>query len=207
MSLLGTPADRAARWRARLVVAFLLVVALGVGVGGTIVSAQEEDGSRTQPTLLPTTTEAGPSTTEAEAPTTTEAEAPTTTEAEPTTTTVRRTTTTVDDLEDLDDELDEVDDESTTTTEETTTTIRDLLVPGDGSAGAESTTTSTTAPPEQASSTTSGISEETMIWLIVAGLVAIALLIGLWTVRYWRQTRPTPVLPGPDDPTTVFPGK
>ena len=46
-----------------------------------------------------------------------------------------------------------------------------------------------------------------MLWLIVAGLVVIALLIALWTVRFWRTTRPEPpvVEEPPADPTTVFP--
>ena len=54
-----------------------------------------------------------------------------------------------------------------------------------------------------------------MLWLIVAGLVAIAALIGMWTFRYWKATKPeTDDAPsvevagalrrGGDDPTTVF---
>lgn len=106
---------------------------------------------------------------------------------------------------------------STSTTPESTTTSapgRDLLVAGDGTDGAESTTTTSTIPASEAGD--GGVSESTTLWLIVAGLVAIALLIGLWTYRYWVTTRPAPAeadpadsgssrrRPGGDDPSTVF---
>ena len=35
-----------------------------------------------------------------------------------------------------------------------------------------------------------GIDESTVLWLIVAGLVLVAVLIAAWTVRYWIATRP-----------------
>ncbi len=103
---------------------------------------------------------------------------------------------------------------STIVSETSTTTGRNLLVAGDGTDGAESTTTTSTTP--TSASDDGGVSESTTLWLIVAGLVAIAVLIGLWTRRYWVSTRPEPDdgpsieagegtdRPGGDDPTTVF---
>lgn len=164
-----------------------------------------------QPPLLTTTTEAAEETT-----TTTTTEAPpttTTTEAAaddegpattlPTTTTLARSATTAapaGEVEEDQGRSDEVDD---TVPAETSTTLRDLLVPGDGTDGAQLTTTSTTAAPEVAAD--GALDEETQVWLIVAGLVAVALLIGAWTVRFWLRTRPTGA---PEDgdpgPTTVY---
>jgi hypothetical protein len=69
------------------------------------------------------------------------------------------------------------------------TTVNDLLVPGDGSEGAESTTTTALV----AATGDDGISDDTLILLIVSGLAAIALLVGILTWRYWAATRPTPV--------------
>lgn len=86
---------------------------------------------------------------------------------------------------------------------ETTTTERDLLVSGDGTEGAESTTTTSTTIVEVAADDGS-LDEETQIWLIVAGLVVVAALIGVWTWRYWVRTKPVAVDDGPDG-TTVFP--
>ena len=66
-----------------------------------------------------------------------------------------------------------------------------------------STTTSTTLVEVAADEGT--LDEQTQIWLIVAGLVVVAGLIGVWTWRYWVRTRPAPVEQEPD-PTTVFHG-
>lgn len=154
----------------------------------------------------------GPTTTTTEVPvetTTTEApEEPTTTDAPRQTTTTRstpttqRATTTTEAFEEDAVGEEEVETETEVTEpEETTTTGRDLLVPGDGSDGAQSTTTTSTTIAEVAAD--GGIDEETQIWLVVAGLVVVALLIGAWTVRYWRRTRPD-VPPQEPDQTTVF---
>ncbi len=95
----------------------------------------------------------------------------------------------------------------------TTTSMPALLVPGDGRRGG--IVDDDRDHGGRSSSNDSVVSERMQLWLIVAGLVAIALLIGVWTVRYWRATRPVPDdtgEPGPDpageaaaDPTTVFP--
>lgn len=69
----------------------------------------------------------------------------------------------------------------------TVTTLHDVLVPGDGTEGAESTTTTV---PELASSD-SGLSDESLILIIVAGLAMVALVVGILTWRYWTATRPT----------------
>ncbi len=176
--------------------------------------------------ILPTTTTAPVTTTTEAEPddttTTTEAdEAPTTTERS--TATTRATATTQgssgDDADDEgtveEDVFDEdvrdegiLDDEGDAPLEddvpaETTSTARDLLVSGDGSDGAESTTTTSTTVVEVAADGGS-LDEETQIWLIVAGLVVVALLIGLWTWRYWVRTKPAPAGAADADPTTVF---
>ncbi len=74
--------------------------------------------------------------------------------------------------------------ETTTTLE--VTTSQDLLVPGDGTEGAESTTT--TATPTRISN--EGTSDGTLLALIVGGLVLLALVVSVLTWRYWVATRP-----------------
>ena len=69
----------------------------------------------------------------------------------------------------------------------TAATLHDVLVPGDGTEGAESTTTT---QPELASAD-SGLSDEQLIFVIVAGLAMVALVVGVLTWRYWSATRPT----------------
>jgi len=183
-------------------------VAVAVAATGLLLGTSSPASAQ----IVPTTTTEPP----VEEPTTTTTEAPvtTTTEAPATSTTVRSTattarpatTTTVGPRDDevADEEVVEEPADEEDVTEQTPVTARDLLVPGDGSEGARSTTTTTTAPPEVAAP--DGLSEETKIWLVVAGLVAVALLIGGWTVRYWRRTRPVPDA-GEPDPTTVFPSR
>jgi hypothetical protein len=95
----------------------------------------------------------------------------TTTTEEETTTTRERTTTTR---------------EEVTTSTITITTLHDVLIPGDGTAGAETTTT--TAPGSVTGS--SGISDETLIMAIVAALGAVAVIVAVLTWRYWHATRP-----------------
>lgn len=221
--------------RARLRVAALALAGAGlVTVVGGSVSAQT--GEPTGPITTLTSTTSTPTTQASTTTTENDPEPTTTTEDDPEpTTTVERTTTTrsraatttrsdnsdeFDDSGDFDDadssgsgtETDGFDDgisedieSDPTTTELTPTTERDLLVAGDGSSGAESTTTSSTTVVQVEGD--DGVSEEAMIWLIVAGLVAIALLVAFWTVRFWRATRPEGA--GGDeepakDPTTVF---
>jgi len=113
--------------------------------------------------------------------TTTTVEETTTTQARPSTTTTRPasrpTTTTMVEVE-------------ITTTTLGVTTSTNLLVPGDGTEGAESTTTSEATV--AISSTDDGPSDGTLIGIVVVGLVLIALAVGVLTWRYWLATRPLP---------------
>lgn len=116
-----------------------------------------------------------------------------TTTTEETTTTVEDTTTTEDTTDDTttttvrarDRNREEV--VETTTATVTVTTLNDVLVPGDGTEGAESTTTT---GPELASAD-GGLSDEQLILVIVGGLTMVALVVGVLTYRYWAATRPT----------------
>jgi hypothetical protein len=101
-----------------------------------------------------------------------EAEATTTTERSTATTRPTATTTAAEDEE-----------TSTSLTEETTV---DLLVPGDGTEGAESTTTTVAI----ASTGDGGPSDGTLIALVIVGLVLIAGVVTVLTWRYWVATRP-----------------
>jgi hypothetical protein len=82
----------------------------------------------------------------------------------------------------------------TTTTEEvlvtsstlTVTTLHDVLIPGDGTAGAQSTTTTTA----ELTTGKSGISDDQLILAIVLALGVIAVVVGVLTYRYWSATRP-----------------
>jgi hypothetical protein len=61
-------------------------------------------------------------------------------------------------------------------------------VPGDGTQGAESTTT-TEATATKVSD--GGPSDGTLIALVIAGLVLIAIVVAVLTWRYWVATRPS----------------
>lgn len=168
--------------------------------------------------LIPTTTTEPATTTTAPEPvettTTTEAEEAPVTTVRPTATTRATPTTARQSSDDggtgVDEDaevfegapLDEDDTVEGETPTETTSTARDLLVGGDGSDGAQSTTTTSTTVAEVAADEGT-LDEQTQIWLIVAGLVVVAALIGLWTWRYWVRTKPVPVEPDADG-TTVF---
>lgn len=202
-----------------------------IAASGALVLAVSPGPSAMAQIIPSTTTEPAPTTTEAdpvETTTTTEVEpAPTTTEGttETTRSTTQTTQGTVEDDTDSgagdagDDDGVVADDRDVLTDDEvredeggvvddvpleTTSTARDLLVSGDGTEGAEDTTTTSTTVVEVAADGGS-MDEETQIWLIVAGLVVVAALIGVWTWRYWVRTRPEPVEAEPD-PTTVFHG-
>lgn len=116
-----------------------------------------------------------PTTTETVLTTTTFEETGSTTSlADPTSTTGRQITTT-----------------SAEPTQETTTTLpagssADLLIPGDGTQGAESTTT-TIATPLRASD--AGLSDGALIALVVLGLMVVAGVAVVLTWRYWVATR------------------
>ena len=79
---------------------------------------------------------------------------------------------------------------------QTFTTNANLLVPGNGTSGAQEPTTTTTAP-AQAKAEADGTSR--MIWMIIAALAAVAVLVALLTWRYWLLTRPNLHLDDPDD--------
>lgn len=123
---------------------------------------------------------------------TTEATMTSTTERATTTTAAPRTTTTVRVLAEEDEEAEEAEEaeaEETTTSEATVTTVSNLLVPGDGTHGAESTTTTSTEL-IAATAEDDGPSDGTLIALVIAGLVVVALAVGILTWRYWAATRP-----------------
>ncbi len=122
----------------------------------------------------------------------------------PTTTSVPESTTTTDDGE------------SSSTTERRTVTTRssgsgaertttvdvneasgtNLLVRGDGTAGGGHTTTTL----RTARIGSGGPSDGTLIALVIAGLLLIALAVSVLTWRYWVATRPVP-LDGDHPPT------
>ena len=68
----------------------------------------------------------------------------------------------------------------------TVTTLHDVLIPGDGTAGAESTTTTSA----EVTTGKSGISDDQLILAIVVALAVIAVVVGILTYRYWAATRP-----------------
>jgi hypothetical protein len=75
----------------------------------------------------------------------------------------------------------------------TFTTVNNLLVPGDGTEGAQATTTTTAPQPDEGSSADD---ENRLIWMIIAGLAAVAVIVAVLTWRYWLLTRPGLVLEG-----------
>ena len=75
---------------------------------------------------------------------------------------------------------------TTTTTLDVSTSV-DVLVPGDGTEGAESTTTTTLTP---TTISNEGTSDGTLLALIVGGLVLLAVVVSILTWRYWAATRP-----------------
>jgi hypothetical protein len=161
--------------RARLA-ALVAAVALGglTLLAGTALA--QESGPTTTTTTTTTTT----------ASTTTTTVPTTTTTFQQTTTTFRQSATTVEERVVT----------TTTTTLDVSTSV-DVLVPGDGTEGAESTTTTQT--PTTISSD-SGTSDGALLALIVGGLVLLAVAVSVLTWRYWAATRPplaTPV--GSDD--------
>jgi cobalamin biosynthesis Mg chelatase CobN len=144
-----------------------LLAALTLVTGAAL--AQEPAGPGTEPTTtLPTTTTTIATTTTTVPTTTTTFRSTSTTAQQQTATTAERVETT------------------TTTTLEVTTSI-DVLVPGDGTEGAESTTTTTQTP---TTISNDGTSDATLLTLIVGGLVLLAVAVSILTWRYWAATRP-----------------
>ena len=124
-------------------------------------TVEECETTTSSVTILPTT----------EPPTTTTTFIETTTTTFQTTTTFRSTPTTFEET-------------TTSSTSTTLTSTTNLLVPGDGSEGSESTTTT------ELSNDDEGVSESTLVWLIITGLLIVAAGIGYLTYRYWRSTAP-----------------
>lgn len=150
----------------------------------------------------------------AQTPTTTcsrifQTDCPTTT-TEPSTTTIddEETTTTAQDRGDYGGD-DGSDQETTTTQRRTATTERvttttfavstslNLLVPGDGTAGAESTTTTEQGRLVEREG---GLSDNQLVALIVGGSTVVGAAVALLTWRYWRATQPVEVPVEPVDP-------
>jgi cobalamin biosynthesis Mg chelatase CobN len=160
-----TAAERRRRPRA-LAVAFLVAMVGGLA-GLAAPHAADAQACLLDPTCTSSTTDQTGSTID---------ETSTTNETVPreTSTTRGRTTTTR---------------EATTTTARSVTvsTLNDLLVPGDGTKGAESTTTTASA----IATGQSGLSDDQLIVLVVGGLALVAILIGVLVWRYWYATRPT----------------
>ena len=161
---------RARRSPLLLVVSGLgVALALGlVGPAGAGVPPTTDTSSTTTPTTAPT------STTATTATTTTTVPAPTTTAARQTTTTRRTTPTTKR--------------AATTTTTIAVSTSVDVLVPGDGTKGAESTTTTTIQTATKISREDG--SDRMLIAAVIGGLLVLAAGVGVLTWRYWVATRP-----------------
>jgi hypothetical protein len=135
------------------------------------VAAAQQCPNILNPACSTSSTEETTSTTEDESTTST-------TEFETTSSTNRRSTTTTEEV-------------ATTASTVTVSTVNDLLVPGDGTKGAESTTT--TGAPVAGSS--SGLSDDQLLLIIVTGLGVVAVVSALLTWRYWSATRPVVIDP------------
>jgi cobalamin biosynthesis Mg chelatase CobN len=170
-----TDGARAARMRAGAAVVLLAILAVVLVPSPGAVGAEPCVPDVT----CETTTTAEPTTTTAVTTTTTEATTSTT--ARQTTTTARQTATTRAQA-------------TTTTTVEPVTTANNVLVPGDGTEGAQSTTTTVATV---AAVSDDGPSDATLIALVIAGLLLIALVVAVLTWRYWVATRP-PLLEEPE---------
>jgi len=160
----------AGRGRLTALVAAVLVATLTLVASA---SAGEAQPCEPQPDCSTTTI---PSTTTTTAPTTT------TTVPTTTTTTFVQTTTTQGQSATTQEQI-----VTTTTTTLDVSTSIDVLVPGDGTEGAESTTTTTLTP---TTISNEGTSDGTLLALIVGGLVLLAVVVSILTWRYWAATRP-----------------
>jgi len=162
--------------------------------------------SMAEPTIFPPDS----STTSTTEQTTTTRRKPTTTQPPSTTQTTAAPTTdppeTTDPPDDDDDEPVVTRDTEVETTETadfdsgSITTTQNLLKAGNGLPGSKSETAQ--APKEEPAKGGSASDEDRVIWMIIAGLGAVALLVALLTWRYWLLTRPGLDLSddgGPDD--------
>ncbi len=179
------------RRRARTLVVALSVALAAVGILGTVPAQARPNQTGGQCSPFPFCSSIPVSSTSAPDDVTT------TTEDDDVTTTTEDdddvTTTTEDD----DRGTTETTRERTPTTEERVTTTvfqvstsLDLLVPGDGTEGAESTTTTEA---EQLGTGGGGLSDNQLVLLIVSGLSVMGAAVGLLTWRYWKATQPVEV--------------
>jgi hypothetical protein len=173
------PGPRRGRLAALVAAAGLAALALVLVDPGVPIGAAPS-GECADPPIIgepcDTTTTVLPTTTIVETTTTVEE---TTTTFEETTTTRARTATTQEVVQ------------TTTSTSLDVSTSVNVLVPGDGTEGAESTTTTTVVPTTVSND---GTSDGALLALIIGGLVALAVLVGILTWRYWVATRP-PLVP------------
>jgi len=162
---------------AALAAAAVLAVFTLILLGPVASNAASPSGECTSTTLLPA--DPCPDTTTTSTTildtTTTTVEETTTTFVQTTTTTHVRTATTAEVVR------------TTTSTSLDVATSQNVLVPGDGTEGAESTTTTAVVPTTVSND---GTSDGALLALIIGGLVALAVLVGILTWRYWVATRP-----------------
>lgn len=156
-----------------MVVVTLVLVALGSLAATSSAGAHSAQEQPCELPCLTTTTEPDVTSTSTTLVRTTTTTRATTTTARTTATSARPTSTTTA--------------PSTTTTTVTVTTSSNLLVPGDGTEGSESTTTTTATATKVKDG---GVSDGTLIMLVIAGLVVIAGVVAVLTWRYWVATRP-----------------
>ena len=173
-------------------VAMAVLVGLGVLVGGASAAFAQEPPTTTT-TQATTTTRPAPTTTTSP-PTTAP---PTTQETAPPDTSEPPPPADNDSEEPVVDEEEPADEAAAAGAFEargiTFTTVANLLVPGDGTEGAQATTTTTAPSPGEGSSADD---ENRLIWMIIAGLAGVAVLVAVLTWRYWLLTRPGLVLEG-----------
>ena len=162
----------AGRGRLTALVAAVLVATLTLVAGASADAGAALLHARATPPSATTTTS---STTTTTVPTTTTTVPTTTTTFVQTTTTQGQSATTEEQIV-----------TTTTTTLDVSTSV-DVLVPGDGTEGAESTTTTTLTP---TTISNEGTSDGTLLALIVGGLVLLAVVVSILTWRYWAATRP-----------------
>ncbi|HEX2563929.1 MAG TPA: hypothetical protein VHK25_08440, partial [Acidimicrobiales bacterium] len=178
---------RAASCRA----AVAALVGLGVLVGGAAgaFAQNQPQPTTTAPPATTTTATTAPRPTTTRPPTT----APPTTQetAPPATAEAPASADDDSDVEPVVDEEQPVEEEAAADAYDaqgiTFTTVANLLVPGDGTDGAQATTTTTAPQPDEGSSADD---ENRLIWMIIAGLAAVAVLVAVLTWRYWLLTRP-----------------
>jgi hypothetical protein len=170
------------------------LVGLGVLVASASWAFAQEPPSTTPTTAPPpkTTTTTATTTPPTTAPPTTQQTAPPATEESP------PPPEDDGDVEPVVDEAEPVEEEEVAASDAqgiTFTTVNNLLVPGDGTEGAQATTTTTAPQPDEGSSADE---ENRLIWMIIAGLAAVAVIVAVLTWRYWLLTRPGLVLEGED---------